>query len=39
MKMTFVGTGCSFTMKNYQTNTMIERNGKKMLIDAGGDIR
>lgn len=39
MKITFLGTGSAFTMKNFQTNTMIEHNGKRLLIDAGGDIR
>ncbi len=39
MKITFVGTGSAFTMKNFQTNTLITRNDKNFLIDAGGDIR
>jgi ribonuclease BN (tRNA processing enzyme) len=39
MKMKFVGTGSAFTLKNFQTNTLIERNGKYLLIDAGTDIR
>lgn len=39
MKIQFVGTGSAFTLKNFQTNTIIERNGKRFLIDAGGDIR
>ena len=39
MKITFVGTGSAFTMKNFQTNTVITRNDKNLLIDAGGDIR
>jgi len=39
MNITFVGTGNAFTLNNYQTNTLIERNGKRFLIDAGGDIR
>jgi len=39
MKITFVGTGSAFTMKNFQTNTLISRNDKNFLIDAGGDIR
>ena len=39
MKITFVGTGSAFAMRNYQTNTLIERNGKKLLIDVGSDIR
>ena len=39
MKITFVGTGSAFTMNNFQTNTLISRNDKNLLIDAGGDIR
>ena len=39
MKITFLGTGSAFTLKNFQTNTLISRNGKNLLIDAGGDIR
>ncbi len=39
MKITFVGVGAAFEMKNYQTNTIITRNGKNLLIDAGGDLR
>jgi ribonuclease BN (tRNA processing enzyme) len=39
MKITFLGTGSAFTVKNYQTNLLIEQNGKNLLIDAGGDIR
>ena len=39
MRIGFAGTGSAFTMKNYQTNTLIEQNGKYLLIDAGMDIR
>jgi len=39
MNITFAGTGSAFAMRNYQTNTIIEQNGKKLLIDAGSDIR
>lgn len=39
MKIGFAGTGSAFTMKNFQTNTLIENNGKYLLIDAGMDIR
>jgi len=39
MKFTFVGTGSAFTLNNFHTNTIIERNGKKLLLDAGSDIR
>ena len=38
MKIGFAGTGSAFTMKNYQNNTLIENNGKYLLIDAGMDI-
>jgi len=40
MKLTFLGTGSAFAMKNFQTNMLIEfDDGYKLLIDAGGDIR
>ena len=39
MKFYFLGTGSAFTLKNYQTNVLIEENGKFLLIDAGNDIR
>jgi len=40
MKLTFLGTGSAFTMKNWQTNMLIELDdGYKLLIDCGGDIR
>ena len=39
MIIKFAGTGSAFTMKNFQTNTIISRNDKNLLIDAGGDIR
>lgn len=34
-----LGTGSAFTMKNWQTNFIIKRNGKNLLVDCGGDIR
>lgn len=34
-----LGTGSAFTMKNFQTNYVISRNGKNLLIDCGTDIR
>ena len=38
--MTFVGSGAAFTMNNRQSNILIEsKAGKKMLLDAGTDIR
>ena len=39
MRLTFLGTGSAFCMKNFQTNVLIERNGKNLLVDAGSDIR
>ena len=39
MKFTFVGTGSAFCLKNFQCNILIENEDKKLLIDAGGDIR
>jgi ribonuclease BN (tRNA processing enzyme) len=39
MKIIALGTGSAFCMKNWQTNFLIERCGRKMLIDAGSDIR
>jgi ribonuclease BN (tRNA processing enzyme) len=39
MKLTFLGSGSAFCVDNYQSNMMIEKNGKKLLIDCGGDIR
>jgi len=39
MKLTFLGSGSAFSMKNFQTNVLVENNGKKLLIDCGTDIR
>lgn len=39
MKIKFLGTGSAFTLKNFQSNMVIEQNGKRLLLDAGGDIR
>jgi len=39
MKIIPLGCGSAFTMKDYQTNLLVERNGKRLLIDAGTDIR
>jgi len=39
MKLTFLGSGSAFCLDNYQSNMMIEKNGKRLLIDCGGDIR
>lgn len=39
MKITPLGTGSAFTMKGFQTSLLVEQNGKRLLIDAGTDIR
>ena len=39
MKFTFLGTGSAFTLANYQSNMLLEENGQRLLIDAGGDVR
>ncbi len=39
MKLTFLGTGSAFTMENYQSNLLLEVDGKRLLIDCGGDVR
>lgn len=36
----FLGTGSSFTLKNYQTNMLLVMdNGYKLLLDCGSDVR
>jgi ribonuclease BN (tRNA processing enzyme) len=39
MKLTFLGTGAAFTLNNFHSNMIIEEDGKRLLIDAGGDVR
>lgn len=40
MKITFVGCGSAFTTSEfYQSNLLIEKNGKRFMIDIGGDAR
>jgi ribonuclease BN (tRNA processing enzyme) len=40
MKLIFAGSGSAFTLKNYQSNMIIESDhGKKLLIDCGSDAR
>jgi ribonuclease BN (tRNA processing enzyme) len=34
-----LGTGSAFTMKGFQTNFLIQRNGKNLLVDCGSDAR
>lgn len=37
MNFKFLSTGSAFTIDNYHTNFLIERNDKHLLIDAGLD--
>ncbi len=39
MRIRFLGTGAAFTLDNFHSNMVIEEEGKRLLIDAGGDIR
>lgn len=41
LKLTFLGAGSAFTMggDNYQSNMLLELDGRKFLIDCGTDIR
>jgi ribonuclease BN (tRNA processing enzyme) len=39
MRLKFLGTGSAFTLENFQSNAILEIDGKKLLIDCGGDIR
>jgi ribonuclease BN (tRNA processing enzyme) len=39
MKLIFLGVGSAFALQNFHSNMILEVNGKKLLIDAGGDIR
>ena len=39
MKITFIGTGSAFTLRNWNTSMVINHEGKNLLIDAGGDVR
>ena len=39
MKILFLGTGSAFCIKNYHSNALILHNDKKLLVDAGSDIR
>ena len=38
MKIKFLGVGSAFTMKSFNSNFIIEKNGKNLLIDAGTDM-
>jgi flavorubredoxin len=39
MKITFLGVGGAYADENYQSNMLMEVNGKKILFDCGTDIR
>jgi ribonuclease BN (tRNA processing enzyme) len=39
MKFIFLGTGSAFTLANYQSNMLLEVEGRRMLVDCGGDAR
>ncbi|MDF9392332.1 MULTISPECIES: MBL fold metallo-hydrolase [Methylococcus] len=39
MKLTFIGVGSAFALQNYQSNVLIESQGRKLLIDCGSDAR
>lgn len=39
MKLTFLGTGSAFTYENFQSNMLLEVDGKRLLIDCGSDAR
>lgn len=39
MDIIFLGTGSAFCLKNFHSNALIVENNKKILFDAGGDLR
>jgi ribonuclease BN (tRNA processing enzyme) len=39
MKITFLGSGSAFCTENFQSNIIIDVDGRKLLFDCGGDIR
>lgn len=39
MKLTFIGVGSAFAFENFQSNMLLEADGQRLLIDAGGDSR
>ena len=36
MKLTFIGVGAAFALENFQSNMLVEADGQRLLIDAGG---
>lgn len=39
MKLTFVGVGSAFALDNFQSNLLVESQGRRLMIDCGGDAR
>jgi len=39
MKLIFTGTGGAFTMSNFNTSMVIQKNDRNLLVDCGTDIR
>jgi len=39
MKIKFLGSGSAFCIDNFQSNILIDADGRKLLFDCGGDIR
>jgi ribonuclease BN (tRNA processing enzyme) len=38
MRINFIGTGSAFAVQHFQSNAVLEIDGKKMLIDCGGTV-
>lgn len=39
MKIKFLGSGSAFNTDNFQSNMLIEKNGKRLLVDCGADLK
>ena len=39
MKLTFIGSGSAFALENFNSNMVLEVNGRRMMIDCGSDAR
>lgn len=39
MKITAIGSGSAFTLNNYQSNFLVETEGRRLLVDCGSDAR